>query len=82
MNLPVIYQNYAKILANIENNESFDNDTLFIRGENSDYITDADFQSTKNLFPTASLATVPNAGHWVHAEAPKALLNLVTGFLD
>ncbi len=81
MNLPVIHQNYGQILEAIESEETFDNPTLFIRGGASDYIQDEDLTQIKTFFPTAKLETVANAGHWVHAVAPKELLNLVTNFL-
>jgi pimeloyl-ACP methyl ester carboxylesterase len=33
------------------------------------------------LFPNAQLATIEEAGHWVHAEQPAALLELIQRFL-
>jgi pimeloyl-ACP methyl ester carboxylesterase len=33
------------------------------------------------LFPNAELVTIPGAGHWVHAEKPKELLEVLKGFL-
>jgi len=82
MNLPIIYQNYNQILAALTSEETFDNSTLFIRGGQSDYILDEDLPTIKSFFPAATLATVDDAGHWVHAAAPAALLKLVTGFLN
>jgi len=77
MNLPVIYQNYAQILAAIESEETFDNSTLFIRGGTSNYVKEADMVSIKTLFPLAELTTVANAGHWVHAVAPDMKLEFI-----
>lgn len=82
MNLPIIYQNYNQILAAIESEDTFDNQTLFIRGGQSNYIEDTDMAQIKSLFSAAELATVAGAGHWVHAAAPTQLLKLVTGFLN
>lgn len=82
MNLPVIYQNYKQILAAITSEETFDQPTLFIRGGNSDYIDDKDISQIKSFFPIAELATVKEAGHWVHAVAPTALLTLVNDFFS
>ncbi len=81
MNLPIIYQNYEQVLAAIESEETFDHPTLFIRGGASDYIQDEDLLLIESFFPGAKLTTVADAGHWVHAVAPKELLNLVTTFL-
>jgi pimeloyl-ACP methyl ester carboxylesterase len=80
MNLPVLYRDYKHILSAIEG-EAFEGPSLFVRGERSDYIQDADWPLIRELFPKAQLTTVPGAGHWVHAEAPKALLEEVKRFL-
>lgn len=57
--------------------------TLFIRGGQSPYIDDAGQAAISRWFPTATLTTVPAAGHWVHADAPdtvrEALLALWRG---
>lgn len=55
--------------------------TLFIRGEKSGYISDADFEEIEDVFPDSSIETIANAGHWVHAEAPEEFINAVLGFL-
>ncbi|HLG03559.1 MAG TPA: alpha/beta fold hydrolase [Bacteroidia bacterium] len=55
-------------------------DTLFIRGERSDYITAADEQEIKRVFPHSKIVTVPNAGHWVHADNPQGMFNAVMEF--
>ena len=82
MNLPVLHDRYQDILAAIESNEVFTGDTLFIRGEQSNYVRDADWAAIQALFPQAELATVADAGHWVHAEQPAELLKLVTNFFE
>ncbi|MGM0549460.1 MAG: alpha/beta fold hydrolase [Bacteroidota bacterium] len=55
---------------------------LFIRGEESDYIQEKDIEATKKLFPMAEIVSIPNAGHWVHAEQPDAFLKAVNTFLE
>lgn len=77
MNLPVIHQHYQDILAPIESMFTFDDPALFIRGGKSDYILDTDLDGIKEPFPAASLETIPEAGHWIHAEAPAAFLDVV-----
>jgi pimeloyl-ACP methyl ester carboxylesterase len=58
-----------------------DVNTLFIRGETSDYITDLDWPMITELFPNSKLTTVPQAGHWVHAESPQTFSSEVLNFL-
>ena len=54
---------------------------LFIRGEKSNYITDYDHTLIRTLFPKAEITTIPNAGHWVHAEQAKLLIKTVEYFV-
>lgn len=82
MNLSVIAKDYPKILEALSSDEKFENPTLFIRGGKSDYIADNEEEHLKNHFAKARVETVPNVGHWVHAEAPDALLTLVRGFFE
>jgi len=81
MNLDAIYKNYERILQKPSGQEPFHGEALFIRGERSRYIQPQDEQLIHAYFPQARLETVPRAGHWVHAEAPDALYDLVTQFL-
>jgi pimeloyl-ACP methyl ester carboxylesterase len=55
---------------------------LFIRGENSDYISDDDIPGIKNLFPAAEFVTIPGAGHWLHAEKPELVVKALQDFLN
>lgn len=81
MNLPVIYKNYQSILEEIEVEEQFEGATLFVKGGLSKYINEENFNTTQQVFPNAVLKTIKNVGHWVHAEAPKELLQLLNVFL-
>jgi pimeloyl-ACP methyl ester carboxylesterase len=59
----------------------FNKPTLFIRGGNSSYILDNDFENIKKYFPAAVFETIPNAGHWLHAENPQLFYDLAVSFL-
>ena len=81
MNLPVLWEHYRDILAPVGGG-MFDKPALFIRGSRSDYIKDSDFPLIKSLFPQAEVVTVQDAGHWVHADKPEELLNILKVFLN
>ncbi len=53
---------------------------LFVRGEQSDYINQEDMLMAQNLFPEARFDTIPQAGHWVHAEQPELFLDALNRF--
>ncbi len=54
--------------------------TLFLRGELSNYLLDEDFDDIENQFIDSEFVTIPEAGHWVHAEAPEEFLNELLSF--
>jgi len=81
INLEAIHTNYPKILKSVEGPGQFPHPTLFIKGGNSQYIDSADMPTIRTIFPQAQLVTIPDAGHWLHAEAPQAFAELVLNFL-
>ncbi len=60
---------------------SFASPTLFLTGAQSDYVGPQDTSLIRSLFPAARIETVPDAGHWVHAENPAGFLAALEGFL-
>lgn len=54
---------------------------LFIRGELSNYITDKDENLIEQLFEFVEVATVFEAGHWLHAEQPDYFINTVKNWI-
>lgn len=82
MNLDSIHSNYPNILAAVEGEDTFDEPALFIKGGQSNYIDELVFSRTKALFTNARLETIEKAGHWVHAEAPEAILSSIKNFLS
>jgi esterase len=54
---------------------------LLVRGALSLYVRDSDLAVFSARFPACQFATVPGAGHWVHAERPQEFLATVEGFL-
>jgi pimeloyl-ACP methyl ester carboxylesterase len=60
---------------------SYNGPTLFLRGEQSDYITENDQASIKEHFPNSQLITVKNAGHWLHSDNPEHFFDEVVRFL-
>jgi pimeloyl-ACP methyl ester carboxylesterase len=54
--------------------------TLLIRGEKSNYVNADDLIDYEKRFSNLKLVTIPNAGHWVHAEKPAEFEQAVLGF--
>jgi pimeloyl-ACP methyl ester carboxylesterase len=82
MNLDAIRAHYDDLNAALPPDVTFDGPTLFVRGGDSDYVTDADAPEIRRRFPAARLTTIDDAGHWVHADAPEAFAQVVVDFLS
>ncbi len=80
MNTESLEKNMSEILREVIPTTEIFTPTLFIRGAQSNYILDEDWEEIENHFPDSQLVTIENAGHWVHAEAPKEFLETVLGF--
>jgi pimeloyl-ACP methyl ester carboxylesterase len=82
INLDALQKNMADIVGFPTDIEGrFDHPVAFIRGAMSDYVRDSYQPAIKDWFPNAQIVDVPNAGHWVHAENPRAFLSEVRNFL-
>ena len=82
VNLPVITEKIANVGEAMDSNAHFDKPTLFMGGENSDYILETDKKDIEQLFPNSHLIYIKNAGHWLHAEQPAAVIETVRSFLN
>ncbi len=54
---------------------------LFLKGEKSEYISEKDQKFISKIFPYADIETIPNAGHWLHAEQPELFLEKIEDFI-
>lgn len=80
-NLDVFNKEINQIGTALPEGNSFVKPTMFIRGGNSNYILDSDIDAIKKHFPDFHLATIPNVGHWLHAENPKLFFEETSSFL-
>ena len=84
MNLVALEQGYDGIAAAItppQQSPGFSGPTLFIKGEQSDYIQPQYRDAIAALFPQAEARIMSGVGHWPHAEKPKAFNALIKRFL-
>lgn len=80
-NLAVFNTKTDEIGVALPENLIFEKPTLFIRGGNSNYILESDFENIKHHFPNSIIETIPNVGHWLHAENPAVFYEKVVSFL-
>jgi pimeloyl-ACP methyl ester carboxylesterase len=80
-NLPVLEASMDRIGKPLGPLDQFVGAVLFVRGLASNYIRDEDWEGILKHFPSAQLESIAGAGHWVHAEQPKAFQEAVNSFL-
>ena len=81
INLPVLKDNVAEVGEALPIHATFEKDTLFLRGDRSEYIGEQDEAIIHRHFPNSEIVTISNAGHWLHAENPEDFYQAVINFL-
>ena len=81
VNLDAIYEHASDIGRGISTEKLYDKQTLFIRGEKSEYLLAEDKNRIIKIFPQATFIEIPDATHWVHAEKPDEVIKALENFL-
>jgi len=81
INLDAIHRNYKEILNEIPSHWPYDGPVLFMKGERSNYINENDEDVILEEYPSAEFVSIPNAGHWIHADNPGGFVNALEEFL-
>ncbi|MCX7567014.1 alpha/beta fold hydrolase [Sulfitobacter sp. F26169L] len=82
LNLDTLEAEMENIIGFPEVSGEFTNPTLFLTGGDSEYVLPAHRAHIKSLFPAARFAKLPDAGHWLHADRPRAFEAAVRTYLD
>lgn len=80
-NLEVLHQHYVTLIQHIQETPYL-GPTLFVKGENSNYISIDKMNRVPDLFPNYEIEVISGAGHWVHADNGPDLVQAVLSFLD
>lgn len=81
MNLSVINDQLENVGSATIPNNKITIPTLFVRGANSDHVTDEDIMEIRKYYTKSTVESIGNAGHWIHAEQPDAFSKTVLNFL-
>ena len=83
LNLDAIATDYDALLGWKPSDATFDGPALFVGGEHSRYLQEKrDSGTIRRQFPAAQIRTIPDAGHWLHADKPEQLLTIMNRFLS
>lgn len=86
LNASALYNNIDNLMAGLTITEEISGGitgfpVLFIRGGDSDYLPDTHRMDILKLFPAAEFITIPDTGHWLHADKPEEFVGIVKKFL-
>jgi esterase len=84
VNLDAIARHLDDILGfpDVPPGRTFAGPTLILAGGRSPYVQPEHHAAISRLFPAARIETIPEAGHWLHADAPAEFLAAVRQFLE
>ena len=82
LNLDVLEAEMTRITGWEEIDGVFEGPALFLTGANSDYVERGHRDRIRARFPAAKFASIPGAGHWLHAEKPREFVAAVEAFLS
>lgn len=80
-NLDAFVKNEEVVGEPLQDGAEYVGETLFVKGGNSKYIQEKDEVLIKEHFPSAKIETIPNVGHWLHAENPQLFFEIVYAFV-
>jgi esterase len=81
LNLPTLAEQMPRIMGFPEFLGRFEGRALFLTGARSDYVRPEHWARIRRLFPAAEHRAIPDAGHWLHADAPAPFVAAVEAFL-
>ncbi|WP_435416345.1 alpha/beta fold hydrolase [Polaribacter aestuariivivens] len=80
-NLQSLTANNIEVGEALPSFTTYEKETLFLKGEKSDYITEQEIPLIEAHFPNYKISEIKKAGHWAHAENPKQFYKEVCDFL-
>lgn len=87
INAASLRKNLNKIMEGIDRTSTLSNQVsgfpvTFLRGGESDYITDNDYPDILKVLPAAEIIKVPGAGHWIHSDKPDEVIKYLRKLLE
>lgn len=74
-NLEAIYAKRSHIMASLPA-ERVDAPALFLTGGRSQYVPAGDHESIQKVVPGAEFGSIPESGHWLHADNPQEFIRI------
>ncbi|WP_340107507.1 alpha/beta fold hydrolase [Pikeienuella sp. HZG-20] len=81
INLDALSANIKAISGYPDIGGVYEGPVLMLHGEDSDYVLPKHHAEILARFPAAEFQALEGAGHWIHADQPRAFLNAVLDFI-
>ena len=81
INLPALRIHVSEVGEALSSNLNFAKQSLFLRGDKSEYVSLEDEALIRRQFTDTTFKTITNAGHWLHAENPLEFYESVGSFI-
>jgi esterase len=83
INLQAIQENHTKLKQFPEDVKTLSHNipTLFLSGSLSDYVKPEHGETISDYFPQHEHVVVDNANHWVHADKPGEVIEIISNFM-
>lgn len=82
LNLEVLRKDMADIMSFPTVDQTYAGPATFITGAASDYVSETRHGDVTRQFPTAQFKSIPDTGHWLHAEKPREFEQVMRTILD
>lgn len=86
INVEAIRKNLPQIFSGLDLDNYIDKKieipTLFLKAENSDYITNNDIKAISFIFANSKIKIIPATDHWLHVEKPSEVAKEIIEFLN
>ncbi|WP_240473887.1 hypothetical protein [Salinivibrio socompensis] len=77
----IFYHGYRDHHGDGQSLAHYSGPTLFVKGQNSEYIQPEHRDTIVAQFPHSKAHMVSGTGHWLHAEKPAVVANVIERFL-
>lgn len=81
LNLEALARNLPDLGGFPATERTYDGPARFVAGARSDFLKPEHEPGIRRLFPEAELHAIENAGHWLHADQPAAVISHFRDFL-
>jgi esterase len=87
INASALLKNLDKIMEGVERPSDYNRQitgfpVIFLKGGDSEYIPNEDYNDILRVFPAAEIIEIPGAGHWIQVDKPEEVVSQIKRLLS